>query len=237
MRKHAKRRSRKQRQSLSPDQERAQRIKEMIKAGHTANARDIGLAFLKQHADQQSIFTLNMLGKIHRYAKQYDAALPYLKRAVQADPKNVPSLVLLGQTYLDLKDFNTAWDTLESARQLSPNHMGMRCGFCIIDIEQERFEKAEKFIYGNLGLSRHTFELSLLKLAKHLAEQEYKPEKYMAILGFAHSKGLITPKIYNELCLPPSIPCNWTIVKQEMENLIAAQPTTRAIKRGLVHHR
>ncbi len=106
----------------------------LFKNGYYQKAKPIFLSFLKSHPN--NLQTIEYLGDIEGYAKQWDAAIPYYEKLVAKDPKNANYHYkyggVLGMKALEVNKFTALTmigdikESFEMAAQLDPKHIDAR---------------------------------------------------------------------------------------------------------------
>lgn len=78
--------------------------------------------------------------------KEHDAAIKFFQRAAQLDPKFVYAYNLLGHEYCLIEEMDKALACFRKAIYLDPRHYNAWYGISMIQIKQEKFHLAERFV-------------------------------------------------------------------------------------------
>ena len=86
------------------------------------------------------------LGNCFSLHKEHDAAIKFFQRAAQLDPKFVYAYNLLGHEYCLIEEMDKALACFRKAIYLDPRHYNAWYGISMIQIKQEKFHLAERFV-------------------------------------------------------------------------------------------
>ncbi len=86
------------------------------------------------------------LGKKAVDASDYEAAVEYLIKAVQQDPRNAEGYNLLGFSYRKLGDVETAFEHYKTALRIDPDHRGTNEYIGELYLETGNLAKAEEHL-------------------------------------------------------------------------------------------
>ncbi len=126
-----------------------QAIQASIK-GDNKTAKHIFHSILKVHPNH--IFALNNLGKIYLDSKEFDKAIPLLKKAWTLNPKFYMAGNTLGDAYKQNGDLTEADQTLKQVIKVAPNFELGYLNLGEVYFQQKRYDDAEKLFKKALSL-------------------------------------------------------------------------------------
>jgi anaphase-promoting complex subunit 3 len=86
------------------------------------------------------------LGNCFSLHKEHDAAIKFFQRAAQLDPKFVYAYNLLGHEYCLIEEMDKALACFRKAIYLDPRHYNAWYGISMIQLKQEKFHLAERYL-------------------------------------------------------------------------------------------
>ena len=107
-------------------------------------ARDFGIEAIKHSGD--SIFTLNLLGKIMMNLREFNIALKCFEKAQQLAPMNLERLCQIAEVHSEMGDQEKAQESVEAAQDLDPDSEKVQETSAKVAINSGNTEGAKKIL-------------------------------------------------------------------------------------------